>query len=268
MFRTRDFILLFTTIVFLILAIGTTVLSKLSMGDSEAPDIQFTETEDADYVAVVGESDSLSRSEKLAEMRRKIAAQGDVTISAPIEEIPTDTTEDTPKDDQTDSNEPTTAIVQICAGYTRNNTPWSPFGLQTEVSEGARIYFHETIPVINPDSSTSTSSTLMATESYKEVALQLPIRNLPSGRPTCLSTDVVGVAQDGSLIRNNEVGLYNVFGSDTLIGYALDGFPIYGVSAVLGDSCGGSIIEGQYRYLLSDDRETIINCFSAPPVKI
>ena len=86
--------------------------------------------------------------------------------------------------------------------------------------------------------------------------------------PTCLYSDVVGIAQDGSLIRNNEVGLYSVFGSDTLIGYALDGFPIYGKIKESGDKCGGSVVNGQYRYSLSDQREFILNCFSAPPVRM
>jgi hypothetical protein len=61
------------------------------------------------------------------------------------------------------------------------------------------------------------------------VVLQLPLPFGPQGK-TCLSYDVVGVALDGSLIRNNEHSLYQVFGSETLIGYALDGFPIYGLN--------------------------------------
>ena len=63
--------------------------------------------------------------------------------------------------------------------------------------------------------------------------MQLPVRNIPSGGTTCISTDVIGIATDGSLIRNNEAGVYGIFGANTLVGWALDGFPIYGSSIQL-----------------------------------
>jgi hypothetical protein len=79
---------------------------------------------------------------------------------------------------------------------------------------------------------------------------------------------VIGITIGGSLIRNNEVGVYGVFGGDTLVGYALDGFPIYGTSGQKTDICGGGMIGGQYRYMISSSRGTIINCFAGTPVAI
>jgi hypothetical protein len=78
----------------------------------------------------------------------------------------------------------------------------------------------------------------------------------------------VGVAKDGSLIRNNEARLYGIFGEQTLVGYALDGFPIYGISESVVDACGGVSVAGQYRYQLSVERENIINCFAAKPIAL
>jgi hypothetical protein len=98
--------------------------------------------------------------------------------------------------------------------------------------------------------------------------LQLPTRTTPSTNPTCLASDVIGIATDGSLIRNNEVGLYGIFGADTLIGYALDGFPIYGAGVGAVDACGGVVVSGVYRYQIQLKNETIINCFAGTPVSL
>jgi hypothetical protein len=84
-----------------------------------------------------------------------------------------------------------------------------------------------------------------------------------------LPTDVVGIAQDGSLIRESEMALYGVFGGETLVGYALDGFPIYGSNpGAATDHCGGMMVGGQYRYYLSPERDSVINCFAGVPVTL
>jgi hypothetical protein len=76
---------------------------------------------------------------------------------------------------------------------------------------------------------------------------------------------VVGIARDGSLIRNSDAELYAVFGPEVLIGYLLDGFPLYGASNLPTDACGGAEIGGSYRYYLSPKRDWVISCFTAAP---
>ena len=95
------------------------------------------------------------------------------------------------------------------------------------------------------------------------------LRTWPSGTTSCLPSDVIGIALDGSLIRNNEAALYTVFGGETLIGYALDGFPIYGMTPLLAtDRCGGVQIDGNYRYVLQPDRPGLITCFAGAPITL
>jgi hypothetical protein len=199
----------------------------------------------------------------LAEMRKKVAA-----IDAPLAADPastqavssttiaTDTPTSTPE-------ESVAAEPLLCPTYQLYGGSWIPAGLSIEVVEGARLVTRQ-----RPPSASVSASGTLALAPDRVVLLQLPIRLSPSATPSCLPSDVVGIATDGSLIRNGEGGLYGVFGAETLIGYALDGFPIYGMHDIRGDICGGAVVAGQYRYHLSSTRDTILNCFSAPPISV
>jgi hypothetical protein len=201
---------------------------------------------------VLKEAPTLSREERVAEMRRKIAEAGDLAPAAPAlamdEEMPETVVEE-------EVGVIPIATVQQCPNYATYTSLWTAQGITFGVAEGTRVVSRlveaESVPV----------------GTAQEVLLQLPLYPIP-GSPACLGTDVVGIAHDGSLIKNNEVGLYGVFGEQTLIGYALDGFAIYGMSEQATDICGGVVAQGEYRYYLSDTRETILNCFTATPVAL
>jgi len=97
----------------------------------------------------------------------------------------------------------------------------------------------------------------------------LPIRTVGnSSSPSCLPTDAVAVALSGGLIRNNEAAGYRAFPEHVLIGHTIDGFPLYGYSERQTDRCGGAVVDGAYRYYLSDTRDTVLDCFVAPPVAL
>jgi hypothetical protein len=125
---------------------------------------------------------------------------------------------------------------------------------------------HEVLPEPVVDGASTTLTLVPTTE--REVVLQLPHRLFATGANACLSTDIVGIALDGSLIRNSDYTAYRVFGSETLIGYALDGYAIYGTGTFATDACGGSDVGGEYSYYLSPDREGVIGCFNATPVSL
>ncbi|MCA9362479.1 hypothetical protein KC906_03810 [Candidatus Kaiserbacteria bacterium] len=267
MFRTRDFLLVFTTVAFLVLSIGATLLKQYVAPATTTPSVQLATVTDREYDAEVLLPETISREERLAEMRRKIAAGNGFTVSAaPIPELEsTLETEPAAPTSTTASTTMGTIVVFECPSYQVYGGAWPRSGVSLMVSEGNRVIYQEMEASLLPPSS-ATSSTQVTLQ--PNTLLQLPIKLTPALAPSCLPSDVVGVAQDGSLIRNVEAGLYGVFGENTLIGYALDGFPIYGVSSVPTDACGGTTIAGQYRYYLSDEREMIINCFAAPPVAL
>ncbi|MCA9358816.1 hypothetical protein KC926_01265 [Candidatus Kaiserbacteria bacterium] len=259
MFRTRDFILFFTAIVFLVTAIGVTSFKKSISPSSPAQVQQFVDDEEKDYVAVVNEDSGLSREERLKAMKEKISKDSSLKL--------TNSPEVDEEENVSSEDEEVVAIsgLQKCSGYRPFQGEWSFSKLEFDVVEGSRIVFEE---VLSESSVRASGTAVVEQEVKRDVYLQLPIRSGPVANTSCIATDVIGVAQDGSLIRNTEAKLYGVFGPDTLVGYALDGFPIYGVSDVQTDNCGGVSIAGQYQYFLNNSRETVLNCFSAPPVSI
>jgi hypothetical protein len=258
MFRTRDFLLLFSTIMFLLVAIGGTLISRGGTDEQVATVLTFVTDVPQEFTAEVYQSEKLSREERLALMRKKIADNMGVSVLSPeVDNLPVEEIEDE-QDLVVEEQVPTD--IMLCSNYQRYQGLWVPQGVQFREQEGARVVYREvsTLPVAD----------ISTPEPQQEVLLELPFRPTPLARPACLDGDVVGIAQDGSLIRNNEMGLYSVFGDNTLIGYARDGFPIYGVTNTSTDVCGGVMVAGEYRYYLSEQRETVLNCFTAQPVSL
>lgn len=249
MFRTKDFVLLLVTVAFLLVAIVYTVSKNHSSSTNSSNPLLAGAPEIVSTSAVITspEEKNLSRTERLERLRNQIANSELVTISNP--EPDSDIGDDVVVSDE--SNLVTGPV--FCPNYDPSYAPYWPVGqIKTHEAEGVRQYFvTETV-----QNGTTSSSTL-----ERNILLTLPQQFIPTGSERCLPFEVVGVALDGSLIRNNEVQLYSIFSNETMIGYALDGFPIYGASAKPVDACGGRIELGQYRYELSSDRQTILNCY-------
>ncbi|MFM2340198.1 MAG: hypothetical protein RLZZ360_834 [Candidatus Parcubacteria bacterium] len=252
MVRTRDFVLFLLSVAVLLLAImGTELWHKwrsLPLVGSFLED----NTAEVDYAADVPTPED-NRTGRLETLRAKVMARlGDnqVTESEPEPE-PTEPTAPAATTTPT-----AVATVKTCAGYRTLTLAWTPQQIVAENREGARVYFER--GVANALSSTTPET----------IRTVISLRSWPSGTGTCLPTDIIGIATDGSLIRNNELALYTVFGGDSLVGYSLDGFPIYGPSPVATDACGGAIVGGQYRYVLDVERPGLITCFAASPTTI
>lgn len=256
-FRTRDFALFLLTVAFLVVGITSTVhrdlvvennLASVAAADDNSSEVIFK--------ATVPETEADARPSRLAALREKIA---DLVLS-PVPE------EEVPEVAVTEEEEETTTpgAVLLCSGYKEQFVSWQPQGLKFEVVEGARLVYREGAPVSQVNELGETIVGLPT----RTILTQLPLRSFPSPTKTCLSSDIVGIALDGSLIRNAEYSIYAIFGEDTLVGYALDGFPIYGATAGKTDSCGGSAVSGNYRYYLSTEREGVLGCFSGDPIAL
>ena len=276
MFRTRDFVLFLVTTAFLVLAITSTATRNANLNTSVDDIGRYFESseEPSEYQATVPANQPDQRAEKLEEMRRKIAANRDLLI-----------TESVPEDDlvvdadgvPTDTESQVTIEGRFfddsqCNPVTSYQGSWNPRAIQTKISEGAIVYYtEETVAMTVASTTGSTIEMIRVTELVETPQLQLPLRPVVSSVPHCVTSDVVGIATDGSLIRNNEYSVYSIFGEETLLGYALDGWPIYGSTKRPLDACGGSFdIEGDYAYYLGGDesRSSIVQCFISSPVSI
>jgi hypothetical protein len=255
MFRTRDFVLLFTAITFLVSAIGVTLFvqgtaSSSSASSNAALQQQLASVGADDYQAVIATHEGLDRAQRVAQMRDKIAEATD--LRAPEPEVPVVIESESVT--TTEVEAVATAGLDQCLSYAPYLGFWDARNLSVVEGEGAILVTRsEVLPT-----GSSTQTTL----------LQLPKRVASAPDQSCVGSDVIGIANDGSLIRNDELGLYSVFSSDTRIGYALDGFAIYGTGNAPVDQCGGRVQNGQYRYELQPGGEFIINCFASAPVRL
>ena len=140
---------------------------------------------------------------------------------------------------------------------------WPIYDVSVATREGARIVYTG----IDVQTSSTTAAGGVSTQSVIKTLLQLPVNPQKSAAPNCVPSDVVGVTPHGTLIFNHDVTAYRSAGADTLIGYARDGFPIYGNYTGQTDRCGGYQSATGYRYTIAPDRKFILGCFVGTPQK-
>jgi hypothetical protein len=257
--RTRDFVLFLLIVVFLVIAITGTLFGKNNRIFHESDVLKFIDQSENEHSAEVYKTEELSREDRLADMRRKISEGEDLNLSS-LESMEEEILEETETDEEGDLAEAEIDSEIKCQNYAKYTGAWNPEGVLFKTVEGTRVVYKETIL---ESTMTATSGMKLPPVTKEDILLELPIYPASGSVPNCLNTDVIGIAKGGSLIRNSEVGLYRIFGSETVIGYALDGYPIFGLSKLETDSCGGAFSAGQYGYYLADDRDVILNCFQA-----
>jgi hypothetical protein len=263
MIRTRDYFLIIISIAFLLVGIGATVAESFrntSPFDISKPLVFVPGDGEVDRTATISDTITTARAERLDSLRKKIAAGGLLTIADPVPEPETVAS----TSEEVIGSGPTEQIEQRCTNYQTFASSW-PTAVLFDEAEGARVVYVETAVATPP---TSSSTTPLVFAPARNILLELPVRSASLGAQNCIPTDVIGIALDGSLIRNSAASVYGIFGGDTLVGYALDGYPIYGNRVAQTDRCGGLLVSGQYRYQISSEREAIINCYSGSPVKI
>lgn len=269
MIRTRDFLLFLLTAGFLLVGIFSLVAedirpewvqtASVSLGVPSALDTETVYSAAVPTPAVIA-----NREARLTAMREQVA--GAVVLPEPPAGNETSVLSQTDQEVASSAVEIVTG-PQYCSDVNNFSGAWEARGLIFEVVEGVRLVYREVdVPTAILIPETESFETVITTT--REVLLQLPLRTRPVSIKSCLPYDVIGLALDGSLIRNSEHGLYSIFGAETLVGYALDGFPIYGLNSDLPlDECGGTTQAGEYSYYLGSKKDNILSCFSGIPVR-
>lgn len=247
--RTRDFVLALVVIVFLVVGVGSALLNAVFPNDdtNTVTPVQFSETTLGEYSGSVPNNTEEARAARIVAMREQIAASGELFIyEGDTEPVP----------------EETEPVVQTgvlrCDTYVPFVRPWNGSEYTFAIEEGARVLLQD-VPQV---------ATATGTQAARRVAAILPLNPLVSATPNCLQTDVIGFTAGGALIRNSDVLRYSALSANNLIGYALDGFPIYGPTSADVDQCGGTSLNGQYRYHVATVGDSLLNCLTAVPYQL
>jgi hypothetical protein len=264
MIRKRDFILFLHVVAFLVVAITMTTLYSIDLPGQGMTEVQpLFESTTASYTATIVESVDLKPT-RLAALQAKLRDRGEI-ISA----LDNEPTVEEPVVSGSKSATTTTEIKDAplrCASY-RAVTVEGLNGVLTYVERGTSRIFY-TLAVTGSAQSTSTGLTI-STTSVEKIVLSLPLRTIPLPFASCIPTDIVAVTLVGAPIRNTEYAQFKGVSEAVLIGYTLDGFPLYGQTNNLEtDACGGRLVDGAYRYYLSPQRDAVVGCFVGIPVNL
>lgn len=275
--RTRDFFLFCLVVLILVLAIGVTRLSTSFKSIGLAPIVLAPATAPPATVGAVQPevAGSTSYTQRIAALRAKLK-ETETTLRMPevadvkTVDITAPTTTKLQPATTTLAVRPETPGVLTCDGYKSLDLAWNSANLTTEIRDGLRLYFEvSTAPALLPVEALASSSAPAVVLPTPVIKASLPVRIWPLPTVSCLPSDVIGIAFNGVLLRNQELTLYSGFSSEMIVGYSLDGFTIYGVTPnVQTDACGGAMVDGVYRYVLDPSRPGLITCFSGIPVML
>lgn len=267
MIRTRDLLLFVTIIVFLLMAIFATISSNREK--NKVPTMIFSDAISEENISGAEHQDVvIDRSSIIARLREAIKGEDAIITTS----VPEDTHDVDAMPDDDASAVAGTIIwcdakrdaIAFARTWPRENVAVSvapPLLLVEAVTEVPRA-----METAHDGSVTSSSTNSVEQESdiVRRPLLQTladPIASTPS----CLSSEIIGVTIEGSLLFNSDAIAYYGRGEDELIGYARDGYPVYGNYTGETDACGGYEKYGTYRYTVSQNRTFILGCYTASP---
>ena len=261
MIRTRDFLLFVVIFVFILTGIVFTVSGDLrtrTVVTEEPPQLAVIE---GMTVPADSPTSYIDRDANLAALRERILrGDGEIIEGAPVF-TSVDTPTSTPEEEVLSEGSPMHS-AQYCSEevYSATALLWGASRAKFQIAEGARLVVLEKQKKVK-NGSTTTSTTTTHT------ALQLPLTPTPTGTLKCLDSKYIGIALDGSLIHNEEAWRYRSFSDESVIGYARDGFPIYGPKSdeTVLDACGGYDGGGGYRYHVRENDLFVIGCYVGQP---
>lgn len=262
MIRTRDLLIFVAVLFFLGVGIAVTLLLEHGMSFSTTGSFSFDPSSVASTTYSAETSNrSKNRDDIITRLRNALALN-------PSEVEPSPSVEEGEAEEIPDEGESVADGIQRCSTaddalvYSQS---WPLTGVALTTSGGMRNVVLTSLP--NTESvdvnASTTASTSVSTPATK-VLISFPQTPYGTVNPQCVPSEVVGVTTSGSLMFNSDASFYRGYGQDYLIGYARDGFPIYGYYDGPVDSCGGYMHQTGYRYTVSPDRDHIIGCFTAP----
>lgn len=245
-------------VVFLLLGISTTILKEAFTFTGHTGDEVAFDTS-AETIAVAVQNNELDKQSYLQRIKAKLAQGEGQVIGGPVF-----TSVDTPiVSTSTASSSSSSQGVVLCNNFDASNqafASWPSSGISLQAIEGTRVFSIQ-------ETTTATVGTTTQETSVHKTILELPIRFTGEGGSNCVSQNVVGVTATGILIDNRTASAYASLSEFNLIGYALDGYPIYGPAqdASTLDACGGRTTVAGYQYHVQPEQEFVLACYGAQP---
>ncbi len=265
MIRTRDLVLFLICLVFLGVLIVSTIVRPELTGNLPIPDTwQAADTTAGERSGEVATTAGIDRAGNIARLREQIAADTSSIVPEPdtfVEDVLLPEVDEAAPDDAPG--------VRTCL-YPDDILPklanWPLSGVTVTAASGARVVsYTETITVEAAADASATTTPTMQTETITQTIASLPLFPGKTPSPSCVPSQVIGVTTGGTMMFNTDTAIWQNVDANTLIGYARDGFPIYGRYSGELDACGGYDHPAGYRYSVSSDRNYLIGCFTATP---
>lgn len=266
MIRTRDLVLFVITL----LILGAAILVTLSKEFHGAvTGLLLTDATTKEYEATRPDTPAmLDREANRARLREKIALDTSTITTDPDTFVDEAVGDEVIVTDAALSLDGTSAVTS-CGGddVLPNLKAWPVAGASLTVRAGTRIVYEQTpsAPLAAEPGATTTPPT---PQTQEHIFLALPLQPVSAAHTSCVPSEVVGVTPSGTLIFNSDVAIWKYVNADTQIGFARDGFPIYGMYTGAVDACGGYQSSTGYRYTVSPDRPFILGCYTATPQPI
>ncbi len=249
MIRTRDLVLFIAALGFLLVAIAVTVSRQSTTSAVDAPEVSFMQSPDT--FTVVGSEDVSDREGFIRSLRNRIGF-----FTTPEPEI-------VMEDSATTTTESSASLACQDSFRFPLVAAWETKDISVTLEEGARVV-SELIRL--PSGQLGTSSSSSVPRVSRNVLFFVSERAQPAAQPTCVSDSVIGFTAQGALIDIAD-GSQFTQGGNELVGYAFDGFPLYGRTTAPLDACNGQIVSGQYRYHLPPAGD-LQSCFKGTPIEI
>lgn len=265
MIRTRDLFVFVVLLLTIGIGIALTVFFRdVSHFQNVAQVLLKNNTADQASFSADAPSVTENRSATIERLRSLIASGASYIQPSPsVEDTATSTTKSKPVASSTNMHP---SVLLSCGGDDSLgvDAQW-PTDIDFQIEKNSRRLTHTVkLPNTTKASTTVATSSVLKTETVTLLSL-VAFPNKQS-KSVCVPSPIIGVTVGGKLLVNSS-RQYAGFSADSQIGYARDGFPIYGIYEGPVDACGGYEHPKGYRYSLSSKRDTILNCYFAPPAK-
>jgi hypothetical protein len=266
MIRTRDVVVFVGALLVVLFGIALTLVFDARSSLNERSFITYFEVGTTSEYTAYAPEDMLDRSSIIERLRSALGSlQREVEPEPSVEESPSRAS-----DEPLERPESPYGVL-ACGGDDTQHVAlrWPASNVEIRTLGAFRSFVHmqtQALPV-STLATTSSSSTLPRIETSLQEETLISFLAAPSIHATasCVPGDIVGVTVVGTLMRNADASFYKGYGAEYLIGYARDGFPIYGYYQGAVDACGGYNHASGYRYTVTSDRPYLVGCFMGTP---